>query len=316
MFYLFHGNDTHSQKETLAELKSKWGDPAMLDLNTSQFEGSGFSLSQLRHACDSIPFLADKRLVIVRELFANSPAKGFVDELMAYLPKLPETTRLVFMESRLLTSKNPLVKLGQEDKRGYVKAFTRPEGSALERWVRERVEESGGRISPRAAHALAANVGNELPVLAQEIEKLVLYKFNGVIEEDDVALLSPYVAEASIFDLVDALGSRNGKTAALLMQKKSNEGTDPFFLFSMFVRQFRLLIQVKEMADEGARAPEMAKAIKIHPFVAGKLLQQSHSFSLPQLEKIYAHLLDIDVGVKSGRTDMATALELLVAGLS
>ena len=39
MFYLFHGDDEHSQRETLADLMAKLGDPTMLDLNTTRFEG-------------------------------------------------------------------------------------------------------------------------------------------------------------------------------------------------------------------------------------------------------------------------------------
>jgi DNA polymerase III subunit delta len=316
VFYIFHGDDPHSQQETLAELKGKLGDPAMLELNTSQFEGSAIELSQLRHACNSMPFLADKRLVIARDFFSGSPTKEAVADLLAYLPQVPETTRLVFLESRPLSDKHPAVKLAEAEKNGYVKAFNQPQGQELERWIRQRVEANHGHISPRAVHSLAVNVGSELHALANEIEKLLLYKGEQTIEEADVNVLSPYAAQASIFDLVDALGSRNGRDAALLLQKKNNEGADPFFLFSMFVRQFRLLIQVKELADEGAAPPEIARALKIHGFVAGKLAQQSHTFSLPQLERIYSHLLDIDVGVKTGRTDMATALDLFVSGVT
>ena len=84
----------------------------------------------------------------------------------------------------------------------------------------------------------------------------------------------------------------------------------------MFVRQFRLLIQVKELADGGSRPPAIATALKMHSFVVGKIYQQSRGFSLTQLEQIYRHLLDIDVAVKTGRNEMPTALNLLVASLT
>ena len=84
----------------------------------------------------------------------------------------------------------------------------------------------------------------------------------------------------------------------------------------MFTRQFRLLIQVKEVAATGARPVTVAQKLKIHNFVAGKMMQQAQGFSREQLEQVYAHLLDIDVGVKTGRADMTTALNLLVAALT
>ena len=104
--------------------------------------------------------------------------------------------------------------------------------------------------------------------------------------------------------------------SALLLQEKFLEGADPFYLFSMFIRQFRLLIQVKELADDGKRPPAISQELKMHSFVAGKLYQQCQGFSIGQLEQIFRHLLTIDVEVKTGRNDMTTALNLLVASLT
>jgi DNA polymerase III subunit delta len=320
MFYIFHGDDSHSQKETVAGLISKMDDPSMLDLNTTRLDSKA-TFSELRQSCDAMPFLAKVRLVLVTDMLSHKPDKEFVDQLAAYLPTLPETTRLIFLESNKLRDNHRLLKLAEELETGYVKLFARPEGAGLERWIRERVGEKNGRIQPRAAHLLAANVGNDLQLLDNEIEKLILYKgWDGddplEITAEDVTLLSPHLAEANIFDLVDAIGSRNGQQAALLLQQKFNEGTDPFYLFAMFVRQFRLLIQVKELADADQNPPAIAKALKMHSFVVGKIYQQARGFSLSQLEQIYRHLLDIDVGVKTGRTEWPTALNLLVAGLT
>jgi DNA polymerase-3 subunit delta len=316
MFYIFHGDDTHSQHETLTGLQEKLGDPAMLDLNTTRLEGA-IPLSTLRHACDSIPFLAQVRLVIVKELFVSGPDKSYVDELLAYLPDLPKTTRLVFLESKALPGTHRALKLAEKETDSYVKLFSRPKGTELERWIRGRVEQKGGRVSPRAVHSLASNIGNDLLILDNEIEKLVLYKgSDGQIEAEDVSLLSPYAAEANIFDLVDALGNRDRKKASLLLQKKLSEGADPFYLFSMVARQFRLLIQVKELAEMGDTAPAVSRKLKLHGFVAGKLFQQCQHFSMTQLEQIHRHLLEVDIGVKTGRNDMTTALNLMVAGFT
>jgi DNA polymerase-3 subunit delta len=199
---------------------------------------------------------------------------------------------------------------------GYVKLFSRLEGNSLEAWIRQRVKSAGGQISHRAVHMLAINVGNNLDLLDNELEKLIIYKGSLPIEVDDISLLCPFVAESSIFELVDAVGIRHGGSAAQLLQNKLNEGTDPSYLFAMIVRQFRLLIQVKELAENGAKPAVAAKELKIHSYVAGKIYQQSHNFSLAQLEQIYERLLEIDIEVKTGQTDLTTALCLLVAGTS
>ncbi len=316
MFHLFHGKDSYSQRETLAGLLAKEGDADMLSLNTTRLDGKVATFSELQSACDALPFLSRVRVVLVENLFSSIPDKAFMDKLEAYLPQLPKTTRLIFLESQPLADSHRIIRLAEKEKIGYVKKFELPQGNELERWVRDHVEDRGGRIAPQAANLLAVNVGGDLLAMTNEIEKLVLYKGVGeTIEAADVELLSPYAAESSIFDLVDALGNRQAARAAELFQKKVNEGVDPFYLFSMFIRQFRLLIQTKSLLDGGERPAGIAEQLKQRPFVADKLARQARNFTLPQLEQIYGRLLDIDVDVKTGKADLLTALYLLVAGL-
>ncbi len=315
MFYVFHGDDTFAQKETLADLLRKMGDPVMLELNTTRFEGI-MPFGALRQACDVAPFLAKRRVVIVEGLLAAKPDEAFLGKLLTYLPDMPDSARLFFLESRALPANHRLIKLAEKAENGFVRLFERPEGAALNRWIQQRVQAQGGQISPRATHVLATNIGNDLAVQENEITKLVLYAGEShTISAEDVVSLSPYVAEASIFDLVDALGGRDARRAAQLLHQKLSDGTDPFYLFGMLIRQFRLLIQVKELALQGDRPPAIADTLKLHSYVVTKLYQQSHGFSLEQLEQIYSHLLDIDVDAKTGKADMTTSLHLLMAAL-
>ncbi|MFO7679028.1 MAG: DNA polymerase III subunit delta [Chloroflexota bacterium] len=316
MFYIFHGEDSHSQKEYLAHnLLAKQGDPGLLDLNTTRIE-KRISFRDLQQACDATPFLAPIRLVTLQDYFTTHADDDTIKQLKTYLPHLPQTTRLVFFESKKLRSNHAMLKFAAEAENGFVKEFALPDGPVLEKWIQNRAKAKNGVIAPHAVHLLAANIGSNLPLLDNELEKLILYKGDAEITAADVELLSPYLAEANIFDLVDALGNQNEKKAALLLQKKFSEGADPFYLFSMFVRQFRLLIQVKEAAADGSRPPAIAQKLNMHSFVAGKLHQQCQHFSMQQLEQIYQHLLSVDVQVKTGRSDMTTALNLFIAALT
>jgi len=316
MFHLFHGPDGYSQRETLAGLLAKEGDADMLSLNTTRLDAR-VTFSELQGACDAMPFLARVRVVLVENLFTSIPDKAFMDKLEAYLPRLPGTTRLIFLESQALSDSHRIIRLAEKERIGYVRKFELPQGNELERWVRDHVAERGGRITPQAVNMLAVNVGGDLPAMTNEIEKLVLYKGEeGTIEAADVELLSPYAAESSIFDLVDALGNRQAARAAELFHKKINEGVDPFYLFSMFIRQFRLLLQTKSLLETGERPAGIAEQLKQRPFVADKLVRQARNYTLPQLEQIYGRLLDIDVDAKTGKADLLTALYLLVAGLT
>lgn len=313
MYYIFHGKDADRQREALAKLMAKQGDPDMLALNTSRFHGV-MPFAEFQQACSVVPFLAPVRLVIVEGLFAAVPDKPFMEKLEAFLPTLPSSTILVFLETIELQDTHRIIKLaGQKDSRGRVQKFDQLKGGDLEKWIRERAAAAGVTITPRATQLLAGNVGSDLGALGNELDKLALYKgAGGEIDLPDVVLLSPYAAEASIFELVDALGNRQGAQAAELFQRKVNEGAEPFQLFAMFIRQFRLLIQARELVDAGERAPGIAAALRVAPFVAEKLARQSRNFKMSQLEQIYGRLLEIDVNVKTGKADLLTAMHLLV----
>jgi DNA polymerase-3 subunit delta len=334
VFYLFHGEDEFSQREQLAAFKAKLGDPSLVALNTSAFDGRTVTLGELRHACDSIPFLADVRLVVVEgwlthlasrrsgeKAASDEPAassKKIIEELVTYLPLLPETTRLVFVEPKKVRDNHPVLLLAKSDpKRGIVKAFEPPKGDALIDWIIARATMQGGAISFPAAQLLAESVGEDLRLLDGEVAKLLAYVAGKrPAGEADVKLLTPYAGEADIFQMVDALGQRRGEMATRLMHRLLDGGKHPLELLSMIARQFRLLIQAKELLGEGQRPAAIAKELGVPPFVADKLARQTHNFSLPQLEAVYHRLLEIDVAIKTGEMDGTLALDLLVAGLA
>ena len=326
-FYVFHGEDEFTRSETLADFKRRLGPPDTVDLNTTVLDGGRVTLDELHHTCDAVPFLADKRLVIVEGLLSRlTPRKGrslsdakqrLLDHLTDYLPQLPSTTRLVLVEERSVPSSHPILKLARQEQRGYVRRFERPDAGTLPGWIKKRVRRHGGDIEPRAAHRLATVVGTDLRLLDQEILKLVTYTAGErPISDTDVETLVTYVQDAVIFDLVDALGHRDGSTAAETLHRLIEEGEHPLALLGMIVRQFRLLIQVKTLKAKGASPRDIATTLEIHPFPARKLHNQATHFTPAQLDKVYRYLSETDLDIKMGRIDAEVALDLLVAGLA
>lgn len=315
-FFIFHGPDEFTQAETLLRLKSEMGEPAMVDLNTSHFDGATLRMGELMHACSTVPFLAEKRLVVSEGLIEHLGGAGREkdrDALLGYLPQLPDSTRLVLLESRALSAQNPFIRLANSTTSGYQKAFHVPKGRALERWITTRAVFHGGTIHPRASALLASEVGEDLRLLDMELRKLLTFVgLERPIQHDDVEALTPYVAQADIFALVDAIGQQQGSAAAELLHRKLEAGDEPLFLLGMIMRQIRLLIQVREKLDQGYRLDQVADTVGIHPYVADKLGRQALNFALPRLEDIHRQLLETDVAIKTSQIDPAVALDLLV----
>lgn len=351
-FYLLHGPDEFGAAEFLAGLRARLGDPAMAELNTTVFDGRSASLAEVRAIADTFPFLSGCRLVIVEGWLtrllgrAELPAadrgsgadRGGGDEpsdddpsgdearrgawareqmsaLAAYLPSLPETTALVLVEKREIPARNVVVKAATGADWALLKLFDLPKGEALVRWIRARAKAQGGELTLEAAQALA-EVEDDPRALGNEIAKLLTYaNFSRPVELEDVQTLTPAGGEAVIWDLVDAIGQRRGPAAQRELHKLL-QTAEPLYTLSMIVRQYRLLLQARELLDERASETEISKTLGLHPFPTGKICAQARHFSLGDLEHIYRRLLEYDVEIKTGRIEAEAALDTLVGALT
>jgi DNA polymerase-3 subunit delta len=324
MFYVFHGDDPFSVHEALTSLMARMGDPSIAELNTTHLDGQAIDVGELIQHCSTIPFLADRRLIIVRGLLErirgagrNAPEAKLLDQLTSYLPHLPSTTRLIFVENIHLPKGHPILRLADQTHQAHVQEFALPQGDQLLRWTQQRVRQVGGEIEPTALEALCSFVGSDLYRLDQEVQKLAAYTDGQrPITEADVLLLTPDAREASIFDLVDALGHRDGHTACQLYHQLLDAGEHPLGLLGMITRQFRLMVQIKELRPTLHTADAIARVLHQNPYPVRKILAQSQNYSTEQLRLVYHKLLDTDIEIKTGQIDAELAIDTLIAGLS
>jgi DNA polymerase-3 subunit delta len=348
MFWILHGEDEFRRSEFLATLKQGLGDPDELDINTTILDGRRATLSEIVHSCSAVPFLGKSRLVVIRDLLApgtrsannsksTNTTKGadatvasgesasshssLLKGLKEYLPDVPDSTVLVFVESRSLSPRHPLSSLTQgasaiAEMREFrpFSASRRDGPGQLSRWIIDRAKKKGLHLSPDVVTVLATHVGYDLRLMDQELEKLSVYAADtGEVSVLDVRRLVPYVREADIFEMVDALGKRDTRKAIVLLHMMLDEGKAPLYLLTMIVRQFRIIIQVKELHARGLSVSETAKRLGLHEFVVKKGVSQARNFSFDQLSRIYDLLAESDTSIKTGRLNQALALDLLVA---
>jgi DNA polymerase-3 subunit delta len=337
--YILHGEDDQASDAFFRQLTGKLGDPTTAEMNLTRLEAKGLSLATLRAGCLTAPFLARRRIVLLEGYLSSltarkgksppeesaesgdseAPAarKEIVKEFLAFLPQIPTTAALVLLEKRALTASHPVLKWAEDNPSlAFVRRFNPPTGAELPAWIIKRAQSEGGTFSPAAAQALASLAGDDPRVLGQEVVKLLTYAgFTRPVTPADVAALTPESAYTNIFDMVDAIGGRDGGRALGLLRKTTEQG-NVGGVFAMVVRQFRLLLLAREALDSGTPAARLAAAINAHPFVARKLASQARNFTLPGLENIFRRLRDIDEQVKSGGIELDTAMETLVAELS
>ena len=331
--YLFHGEDDLSSREAVQGLVARMKESPVWECNVAFFEGEKLVPADLFTTCQTVPFLADKRLVVVTNLLARLSSsnagtsredasqeraprgskKALVEELAAFLPSVPDFCRLVFLEEQLVPERDPILKaiLGL----GGIVRVNRLEERGLIGWIRDRASKVGCRVSAEAAEELAVAVGPNARLLNGEMIKLATYCQERTIGAEDVRSLVSDARKANVFAMVDALGLRQPEVALREMRKLLGEGDHPLRIMGMVARQFRLLIQVKELTESGAGPDEIARAVGLPPRASASLQRQACNFSFEQLERAHRRLLDADFQLKTGVLEPDAALELLMLEL-
>jgi DNA polymerase-3 subunit delta len=302
LVYILFGTDDFSLRQKLEEIKSTLGDKESLALNTSVLDGRRLTAPQLINTCNTVPFLANCRLVIVEGLLERSeqstgPKRPHLDEWQSFvdfIPVKPPSTILVLVDGKIAKSNPLLRKLAKTSK---VQEFPALKRDRLQQWVQDRVAAHAGSISPRAVRQLTETAGEDLWVLANEIEKLSLYAKGRQIEEEDVRRVTSSAREASIFAMVDAIAEKRLPAAAMRLLHQL------------------LMVQAKELSRQ-TRLSSDEKRVQLGVswnYPVDKLLSQSADHSKERLFAIYEKILDTDVAIKTGKWPDELALDLLVA---
>jgi DNA polymerase III subunit delta len=317
--YFLYGNDEFAITRKLKEFESDFTDPTSADMNTAHLDARSMDENDLNNAVNAMPFLAKRRLVLLTNPSAKYNNPSVRKKFLEFIGKSPETTRLVLYESidPRDVEKHWLLKwAAKNDKLIQTKAFMLPRLKEMTGWIINETKNQGGQIEPRAAEMLKEMVGVDTRQAGMEISKLMAYvNWSRQITAQDVEAVCIVTSQQSVFDFVDALANGNGKSAQHLLHRLL-ETEDEFSLWGMVVRQFRLLIQAREILDGRGNKDDVARALGVHPFVAEKTTQQAARFSIESLESIYRRLLKIDEGVKTSQVTLDLAMDTLVVELT
>jgi DNA polymerase-3 subunit delta len=318
LYFLF-GNDEFAISRKLKEFDSDFNDPTSADMNTAHLDARSASENDLNNAVNAMPFLAKRRLVLLANPSAKYNNASSRRKFLEFIGQAPDTTRVVMYESvePKEAEKHWLVKWAEKNnKLIQTRAFMLPRLKEMTGWIVNETKNQGGQIEPRAAEMLKDMAGVDTRQAGMEISKLLAYvNWARQVRVEDVEAVCIVTSQQSVFDFVDALSNGNGKSAQHLLHRLL-ETEEPFSLWGMVVRQFRLLIQAREILDARGNKDDVARALGVHPYVAEKTTGQAAHYSIESLESIYRKLLRIDEGVKTGQSTLELAMDTLVVELT
>lgn len=325
MIIFIYGDDAFRSRRKLKELKDKFlrdVDPSGSSLVV--IDGKSATLKEINEAVGPASLFARRRMIVVEEIFSNK-GKDIFGELSDYLKKAEAGNNeniIIFWDS--VTSKEKLAKAKSElfsflVKQKYsIPEFRALSGQELLQWVKNEFASRGARVNPGAVSILADTLNKDLWLINNEIDKLVNYKKAQDSDEitlEDIRKMVRGQFDENIFALTDAVGSKNKGLALKLLEEQLAADVSDIYLLSMIIRQFKIIIQIRQAMDKGMDSRAITSAVKLHSFVVQKGISQARSFSLPVLKDIFNKLVEIDYQAKSGIGEARTLLGALIARL-
>ncbi len=317
MLIFITGEDTFRSREFLREQVEKFKktrDPQ--SLNIAFVDAQKIETEVLFAQLFAPPFLGQKRLVVVENMLASGHSEMLVrfrETLQA--KRFPESSVIIVWHDggkSKLKEVNETLKLLEAEP--YVYRFDALGTVELAKWVYERAQKAGGHIDEAARRYLADNAEDTWQ-LANILDQLVVYSNGAPITVADAELFLGQRQQTTVFAFAEAVAAGQKKTAFSLLGQLRAAGEEDGYLFSMVVREYRIWLQISSCIQENAAvgAEDVARALKIHPFVAKKTLPKVKTVSYDFLLGQYQKLLQTDIGIKTGFLPIAWLLELLVA---
>ncbi len=305
------------------------GPEDMRDTNVTFIEGGRFTIDNFGAAAMVVPFLADRRLVIVRGLLGTVEGqragrrgrklKGEGDgpalSLSKLLPVLPPSTDVVFIDGKV-SATNPILVAIKALGPDLVKPreFQLMRRESLTNWIRDRSAMKNASIEPQAVAELAEIVGSNLWALDGEIEKLAIYVGGRAITVADIHALVAGNRESSVFELVDAIMDKKAANALEVCERLLDSGATGPYLIAMIARQARMVAVAQDLANRKIPQTEWAQRIGTSSdFVVRKASEQARRFSPDAVRSLYRLLLEADLAMKTSDTTDALALTELLA---
>ena len=303
--YLLYGEESFLKQSYKKKLKEAVaGDDTM---NYNYFEGKGLDVNELISLSDTMPFFSDKRLIIIEDSgFFKTSSEALAD----YLPMIPDTTCIVFVEDAV-DKRNKLFKKVKE--LGHAAEMKRQDSAQLARWAGTILAQNGRKITGSSMNLFLERTGDDMENIRMELEKLISYTMGSdVVTTEDVEAVTTVQVTNKIFDMVNAIVTRKTRLAMDLYEDLLTLKEPPMRILFLIARQFNQLLLVKEMTAKGTDRGTIASKLKIPPFVAGKVSAQAGAFTREQILSYVKGCVEAEEAVKTGKMNDRMAVELLI----
>lgn len=308
--YLLFGEEAylkHQYKEKLLNALNPDGDT----MNFSRYEGKGIDVKQVIDLCETMPFFAERRVILLEDTgFFKNKCEEFAD----YMKNLPDYLVLVFAESEV-DKRSRMYKAVKSG--GRVTEFAKQDEKTLMRWAAGLLGKEGKKITQRDMEFFLTKTGTDMGNIRMELEKLIMYtEGQDIVTAEDIEAICVTQTTNKIFDMVRAVTEKNQKRALELYYDLLTLKEPPMRILFLLAKQFRQLLLTKKMTGEGASQNEIATRLGVPSFVVRNISACARSYTVEELEKAVEDFVDAEEAVKTGRLGDVLSVELLIVKYS
>lgn len=308
-FYLLYGSEDYLKRLYRDKLKTAiLGDS--VDMNYSCFEGKDMDQRAVSEVAQTLPFFADRRLIMIE----GSGLFKVQNDFPELLANTPESTTIVFVESEV-DKRNKLFKFIKD--KGYAAELNGLDEKNLKLFVVSLLEEQGKRITENTVSYLLDKIGPDMENIRSEVEKIIGYTMDrDIVAAEDIDAVVTVQTTGKIFQMIDAIGLKQQNKALTLYYDLLALREKPMSILYLIIRHFNILLQVKDLLSRGIGPQSISEMVGVPPFAAGKYISQSKNFTIKRLKEALEFGTDIEEQVKTGKLMEKVGVELFILTFS
>ncbi|MBP1999133.1 DNA polymerase-3 subunit delta [Paenibacillus shirakamiensis] len=319
--YLCFGSEKYQIQEFIQAIQQVVVEPENRDLALVHYDLSETLIEQVIEEAETLPFLVERKLIIVRDtsLFSaardNAKMEHKVDTLLQYISNPADHSVVIFVvQGDKLDERKKTVKAMKAS--GQVLSFMPLGGQELIQWVVSQVKTRHCHIDAPTAKVLIHSAGVQMAALSAEINKLCLYTGEGgTIQQEDIAELVSKTTEQNVFGMVEDIANLKLDKALSTFYELLKQREEPIKIAALIARQFRIMLQVKELGSQSYSQQQIASQLGLHPYAVKIAGEQARKFDGAKLRTSLSELAELDYRMKSGRIDKVLSIEMFLLKL-
>lgn len=311
--YLFYGEENYLKRHYTDEIINAVLPESDRVMNLDIFDDKTYSADKLSDKCDTMPFMAERRIIVIKNSGIFAPGKKDESEkTFDYLPHIPEDCIVIFAEDKIDKRSRLFKKAGTT---GKSVEFKTPSESIMIKWIAKKAKEYGADISMSTGAYLLNVLKSGMETVDLELSKLSDYAKGREIQRSDIDLIVTKPLESRVFDMIRAVTKRNTEEALYMYNSMLLLKESPIGILTLMSRQYKNMLSVKELAMQRKSPSEISSVIGLNIWAVNDCIKNCGAYTFDMLEKGYTDCLETDVRIKSGKISDRLGVEMLLMQL-